>query len=148
MGIVISLEPHRIQKEWKEEKRLLQDLDAQEVKATAEKVFTPVFHRFEFSYSFLEEACMDLALEAFLSGGKFSRYVENRALPFTFQLQAAAAAGGIAEELYEFMQCWVEDDPGCYYKEMKEAVDSFIMYWWKRGLETGVRKQSTDFRKR
>ncbi|SFQ18973.1 DUF2521 family protein [Salibacterium halotolerans] len=148
MGIVISLEPHRIKKEWKEEKRLLQDLDVQEVKSTAEKVFTPVFHRFQFPYTFLEEACVDLALESFLSGGKYSRYVEGRALPFTFQVQAAAAVGEIAGELYEFMQCWVEDDPGCYLKEMKEAVDSFIVYWWKRGLETGVRRQPLDYRKR
>ncbi|MGY4691785.1 DUF2521 family protein [Salibacterium sp. K-3] len=145
MGVVISLEPHRIKKEWREEKRLLQDLQVQEIKETAEKVFIPVFDHFQFSYSFLEEACMDLALEAFLSGGKYSRYVEDRALPFKFQVQAAAAIGLIASELYEFMVCWVEEDPDDEQPVMKEAVESFITYWWKRGLEAGVRRKLLHF---
>ncbi|MFZ4454432.1 DUF2521 family protein [Salibacterium aidingense] len=145
MGVVISLEPHRIKREWEQEKKLLQDIQVQEVQATAKKVFIPVFEYFQFPYSFLEEACMDLALEAFLSGGKFSRYVEDRALPFKFQVQAAATIGLIAKELHEFIKSWVDEDPACDRAEMKEAVESFITYWWKRGLEAGTRRQLLRF---
>ncbi|RSL28937.1 DUF2521 family protein [Salibacterium salarium] len=141
MGIVISLEPHRIKKEWLEEKKLLQNVQVKEIQATAEKVFVPVFKYFNFPYSFLEEACMDLALEAFLSGGKFSRYVENGALVFKFQVQAALEIGRISKELHEFMKSWVDDDPACESPEVKEAVESYIAFWWKRGLEAGTKRQ-------
>lgn len=139
MGTVVSLEPHRLKKEWEEEKKLLQELRVEEIKSTAENIFVPVFNRFHFPYSFLEEACMDLALEAFLSGGKFSKYVENGELAFRFKMQAVLAISSITTELYEFMSGWVEE-PAAQRSDLKEIVECFVTYWWKRGLEAGTKR--------
>ncbi|SDI07779.1 Protein of unknown function [Alteribacillus persepolensis] len=139
MGIVVSLEPHRVKKEWQEEKKLLQYLRVEEIQVTAEKMFVPVFSQFHFPYSFLEEACLDMALEAFLSGGKFSRYVENGELEFRFKMQAVLAINKITTELHDFMSGWVEE-PAAKRSDLKDIVEVFITYWWKRGLQAGTQR--------
>ncbi|WP_240377753.1 DUF2521 family protein [Bacillus piscicola] len=140
MGVVVALEPHRIKREWEEEKKLLGEISVNDIQLTAKEIFTPVFTTFHFSYSFLEEACMDLALEAFLSGGKFSKFVENNSLPFRYKLRAVVIIGGIASELYTFISGWVEG-PQAGDEEIKGAVEEYITFWWKKGLEAGYRRK-------
>ncbi|MFB5664129.1 DUF2521 family protein [Alteribacillus sp. HJP-4] len=140
MGIVISMEPRRLKKEWEQEKKLLQNLKVSEMQQSAQKSFSHLFQRFHFPNSFLEEACLDMALDAFLDGGKHHRYMENGVLPFRFKLQAAFKIGNLAKELTSFMFDWVEDSSP-QRKLIQEAAEGFITDWWKKGLETGFKRQ-------
>ena len=145
MGTVVALEPHRMKKEWEEEKKLLKEINVQELQMSAKKIFVPVLDTFHFSYSFLEEACMDLALEAFLSGGKFSKYVEDNTLPFRYKIQAAVFIKNIANELYTFMSGWVEE-PTINEEQLRSAVEEFVTFWWHKGLEAGTKRRRLGFK--
>ncbi|MDA3130474.1 DUF2521 family protein [Aliibacillus thermotolerans] len=140
MGTVISLEPHRLRKQWEEEKRLLTSVPVEELKANAEMMFAPLFNNFVFCDSFLEEACLEFALEAFIAGGKCSKYEQNGEIPFRFKLHTVVEVSLLASELYTYMTHFSKSF-GATDEELKEAVEWYMTLWMEEGLQAGLQRK-------
>ncbi|GAK13793.1 DUF2521 family protein [Geomicrobium sp. JCM 19039] len=70
MGAVVSFQEEKRARDWETEKSLLHTLSMEDMVAATEKYLVPISRTFRFRHSFLEEVCMDLAIETFLYSGK------------------------------------------------------------------------------
>lgn len=140
MGTVISLEPHRRRKQWEEEKRLLSALPLEQLEASAEMMFAPLFNNFVFTDSFMEAACLEFGLEAFLTGGKSSKYERDGEIPFRFKLQTVVEVSLLASELYTYMSRYANTFRAKEH-ELKEAVEMFMSLWMEEGFQAGLQRK-------
>ena len=131
MGTVISLEPHRLRKQWEEEKRFLSALPLEQLEASAEMMFAPLFNNFVFT---------DSLMEAFIAGGKCSKYEQNGEIPFRFKLHTVVEVSLLASELYTYMTHFSKSF-GATDEELKEAVEWYMTLWMEEGLQAGLQRK-------
>ncbi|WP_157843073.1 DUF2521 family protein [Bacillus sp. FJAT-44742] len=133
---IVSLNERRRKKEWDFEKKILRTLSIKDIQSISETFFIPVFPNFHFQYSFMEDACVDLAIDSFLLGAKYSRLGVRGEDDISIKERANREVKFLVKELYNFMYGWVHD-PQAKEEKMFEAVDGFVVHWWEKGFETG-----------
>jgi len=142
VNVITSFSAKRREKEMKYEKKLLKDLSLNMLKKSVQQNF----YKWRIQGGFLmeegfEEACFDVAIEAFLLGGKFSKFGFHGGTYEEAKVRCQSDIYYLTETLYNFILYWEKIglssniDESIYY-----ACEQYIHYWWSEGYNKGIRR--------
>ncbi|QDI91472.1 DUF2521 family protein [Salicibibacter halophilus] len=135
MGSVVSFQEHKRLKDWEVEKKLLHTLSMEDMVYASEKHLIPACGDFQFRHSFLEEICMDVAIETFIFSAKRGMSMARTGK----QPDKAADEEQMkqrASELKTFMIDWIQDEH-MNRGQIANGAEAYVQHWWQVGFKTG-----------
>ncbi|GAK01102.1 DUF2521 family protein [Geomicrobium sp. JCM 19055] len=135
MGAVVSFQKEKRAREWEIEKSLLHTLSMDDLVRASEQFLVPINEKFRFRQSFLEEVCMDVAIETFLYAAKAgiseAKTKKKQADPNHLESRIT--------ELNLFISDWIQDD-SVDSRRVLEGASLYVSYWWNLGFQTGLQR--------
>jgi hypothetical protein len=133
-------EKHR-EKQIKYERSVLRDLS---IKSLKERVMQ-YFGSSRITSSFImnagvEEACYDVALEAYLLGAKFSKFGYYGESIEEARMRCYKEEKHIIDTLYNFFLYWGNGQEGVMSESLYYQCEQYINVWWREGFEKGQRR--------
>ncbi|MBB6451496.1 hypothetical protein HNR44_003507 [Geomicrobium halophilum] len=130
MGSVVSFQEHKRLKDWEVEKKLLHTLSMEDMVYASEKYLVPVCDSFQFRHSFLEEICMDVAIETFLTAAKKGM---SSAEPSSMDEDHLKQR---TNELEIFINDWIQEE-NLDRNKIASGAEAYVQHWWQTGFKTG-----------
>ncbi|PSL42598.1 uncharacterized protein DUF2521 [Salsuginibacillus halophilus] len=141
---VVSLAAHKQEKIEKQDERLIRAVSREEVENSAARHIAPVCASFHFRGSFLEEACLDLGVEAYLQGGRTGYRTGKRGKTGGVANQFQLTQEALQAELTVLLLSWVHRGT-LSAEELRRASRAYTREWWERGFETGRRHRCLKY---
>ncbi|SDJ08141.1 DUF2521 family protein [Natribacillus halophilus] len=136
MGSVVSFQEQKRLKDWEVEKKLLHTLSMEDMVYASEKYLIPACGSFQFRHSFLEEICMDVAIEAFITAAKRGLSVARTGKDKAINDDDEAQIRQRAHELEMFMSDWIQEEH-IDHRKIANGADAYVRHWWQVGFATG-----------
>lgn len=141
MNVITTLQDKQREKQVKYERSILRDLSVQMLKERVKQYFGTARIASSFIINTgIEEACYDVALEAYLLGAKFSKFgyygesmeqVRNRCF---FEEQH------LVDTLYNFLLYWGNCEEEFVEESLYYKCEQYVHVWWREGFEKGERR--------
>jgi hypothetical protein len=141
MSVVTTFEEKKREKQLKSERTLLRELSIRELKMSVLLHFGAV--RICISPwldESLEEACIDVAIEAFLTGGEMSRFAVQGENAELAKDRCKDEMNHYIETLYHFWLYWDFGQETLREESILNASEKFVAYWWDDGFKKGARR--------
>lgn len=141
MNVITTFKDKQREKQIKYERSVLKDLSINKLKERVKQYFgsSRIASSFVMNTG-IEEACYDVALEAYLLGAKFSKFgyygegieeVRNRCY---FEEKH------LIDTLYNFLLYWGNGEEGTMSESLYYMCEQYINVWWREGFEKGERR--------
>jgi hypothetical protein len=139
--VITTFKDKQREKQIKYERSVLKDLSINKLKERVKQYFgsSRIASSFVMNTG-IEEACYDVALEAYLLGAKFSKFgyygegieeVRNRCY---FEEKH------LIDTLYNFLLYWGNGEEGTMSESLYYMCEQYINVWWREGFEKGERR--------
>ncbi len=128
LGILTSFTAKKLEKQLTDERNALRDLSYREL---WQRMRT-YWQRYIIVSECIETICIGVAIEAYLIGAHYSRFIHYGESMETVRRRCIDEYMQLIYELYEHMKEYGED--------MYDACARYIDGWWKEGIEKGLRR--------
>lgn len=88
----------------------------------------------------IEEACYDVAIEAFLLGAKFSRFGYFGEPAEKVRLRCDKEERHLIDTLYNFFLFWGKGEEGTESEGLYYLCEQYVASWWSDGFNKGEKK--------
>jgi len=100
--------------------------------------FPSVFEHQKIGGSFVENACVDLAIDAYLLGAEFSRFGYYGESEVSVRRRCKDEFENQVNHLYDQLSGWfVKNSIDDNYLNL---CDEFILFWWENGFQEGGKR--------
>lgn len=141
MKVVTTFAEKKREKQITNERRLLRELSLGHLKksvllhfSTVRKCVNPWLE------DHLEEACFDVAIEAYLTGGEISRFTIYGETIDMAQNRCQDEILHYVDTLYHFWLYWDFGKETLKDDHLHSACERFVHFWWAEGFEKGKRR--------
>jgi hypothetical protein len=130
-------EKHR-EKQVKYERSVLRDLSIKVLKERVQQYFgsTRIASIFIMNTG-IEEACYDVALEAYLLGARFSKFGYHGENLEDVRMRCFKEEKHLTDTLYNFLLYWGNGDEGTMSESLYYLCEQYVNVWWREGFEKG-----------
>lgn len=140
MNVITSFKEKRLAKQIKFERQLLKELSIKKLKNNVDQFFG----KCELTANLLlnagiEEACYDVAIEAYILGGQFSRFGYYGETIEQIKLRCENEFYHFVETLYNFFLYWGAENNSVASDQLYDICEQFVDYWWLNGYDNGER---------
>lgn len=138
MNVITSLKDKRREKQIKYERSVLKDLSIKMLKERVQQYFgsTRIASSFIMNTG-IEEACYDVALEAYLLGAKFSKFGYHGENLEEVRTRCFKEEKHLIDTLYNFLLYWGNGDEGAMSESLYYLSEQYVHVWWREGYEKG-----------
>ncbi|MBP3038180.1 DUF2521 family protein [Bacillaceae bacterium Marseille-Q3522] len=137
MNVITTFSEKRREKQMKYEKTVLKDISVQILKEKTRSYFHSINL---FTHQGVEEACYDVAIEAFLLGANLSKFGYLGEKMETIRLRCQLEIDYIIDTLYHFLLfCGVEDEI-LNNEALPLICEQYVEEWWEEGFKKGERR--------
>lgn len=138
MNVITSLKDKRREKQIKYERSVLKDLSIKMLKERVQQYFgsTRIASSFIMNTG-IEEACYDVALEAYLLGAKFSKFGYHGENLEEVRTRCFKEEKHLIDTLYNFLLYWGIGDEGAMSESLYYLSEQYVHVWWREGYEKG-----------
>lgn len=141
MNVVTTFTEKRRDKQIKYERSLLRELSIQRLKASVQDCFgSSRLAQGLLMNSGIEEACFDVAIEAYLLGGRYSRFGYYGESPEMVRERSQDEEKHLIDTLYNFFLFWGQGDEGTASESLYYLCEHYVGIWWSTGFQTGEKK--------
>jgi hypothetical protein len=141
MNVITTLKDKRREKQVKYERTVLRDLSINMLKGRVQRLFGSTrFTQNLLMQSGIEEACYDVAIEAFLLGAKFSKFSYYGESIESVRARCATEEKHFVDTLYNFLLYWGSVDEGVYSESLYYLCEQYVHEWWLEGFHKGERR--------
>ncbi|MFD2445196.1 YbaK family protein [Bacillus sp. CGMCC 1.16607] len=141
MNVITTLKDKRRDKQIKYERTVLRDLSINMLKGRVQKFFGSTrFTQNLLLQSGIEEACYDVAIEAYLLGAKFSRFGHYGEAMESIRQRCATEEKHFIDTLYNFLTYLGSFDEGVYSESLYYLCEQYVGEWWLEGFKKGERR--------
>ncbi|MFK9094929.1 YbaK family protein [Bacillus salipaludis] len=142
MTVITTLKEKRREKQIKYERSVLKELSINTLKERVRQYFgsTKIASSFVMNTG-IEEACYDVALEAFLLGAKFSKFGYYGEDMEAVRLRCFKEEKHLIDTLYNFLLYWGNGEEGTMSESLYYLCEQYIHVWWREGYEKGQRRR-------
>lgn len=137
MNVDTTFAEKKRQKQLKFERKLLGDLSLN----TMRKSVLSSFGKLRIPDEGLEEACYDVAIEAYLNGACASRFYKYKESIERVQDRCRHELEHFADTLYHFWLYWDYSRENLSEADVMKASEAFVFLWWREGYQRGVQRQ-------
>ncbi len=88
----------------------------------------------------IEEACYDVALEAYLLGAKFSKFGYHGEDAEDVRRRCSREEKHLIDTLYNFLLYWGNGGEGAMSESLYYHCEQYVLVWWREGFEKGQRR--------
>lgn len=138
MNIITGLEERQREKQLKYERRILREISMVRLQERVREFFAE--DRIVYLSELLEEACFDVAVEAFLLGGNYSRFGYYGESEEEARQRSEAEEKHLIDTLYNFILYWGKiGDLDLYSEGLYYRCTAFVGIWWQEGFSAGTK---------
>lgn len=141
MNIITTLQDKQREKQIKYERSVLGDLSLNLLKERVKQYFGSTrISAIMIMNSGIEEACYDLALEAYLLGAKLSKFGYYGETIEEVRNRCFHEEKHLIDTLYNFLLYWGSEDEGKLSESLYYMCEQYVNVWWRDGFENGERR--------
>ncbi|MBU8908578.1 YbaK family protein [Desertibacillus haloalkaliphilus] len=139
MTVITTFAEKQRKKRWLFERKVLRELSLKEISEGVKEHFKYLFPTQYLRHPFLEDPCIDIAIDAYLLGAEFSRFgyygetmnqVRKRCFPDIHELISS---------LFELLQGWTYQ-ADFVADSLFVAVETYVYHWWEKGFSEGEKR--------
>lgn len=138
MNVITTFEDRRQKKQWNFERQVLRKLSLSTIRGYIHTHFPSVFEHQKTGGSFVEDACVDFAIDAYLLGAEFSRFGYFGESEVSVRRRCKEEYGEHVNHLYHQLSGYLfkndQDD------NFFNLCEGFILYWWEKGFHEGEKR--------
>ncbi len=140
MTVITTFKEKRREKQIKYERSVLRDLSINALKERVRQYFgsTRIASTLIMNTG-IEEACYDVALEAFLLGAKFSKFGYYGEDVEKVRMRCFREEKHLVDTLYNFFLYWGGEE-GTMSESLYYICEQYIHVWWSEGFDKGRRR--------
>ncbi len=139
--VVTSFTEKRREKQRKYERSLLREISVQNLKGRTKDCFgASRFTKGMLMDSGIEEACFDVAIEAYLLGGSYSRLGYYGESEEAAKERARKEERHLIDTLFNFFLFWGNGDEGLAGENLYYLCERYVDMWWRDGFKKGEKK--------
>lgn len=141
MNVITTLKEKQREKQINYERSVLRDLSINLLKERVKHFFGS--SRIASSMVMntgIEEACYDVALEAYLLGAKFSKFGYYGESLEDVQKRCYHEEKHLMDTLYNFLLYWGGEEEGAMSESLYYMCEQYVRVWWQEGYEKGQRR--------
>lgn len=141
MKVITSFKEKKREKQIKYERSVLKDLSTNLLKERVQHYFGS--NRIASSFimnSGIEEACYDVALEAYLLGAKLSKFGYYGENMDEVKKRCFHEEKHLIDTLYNFFLYWGGEEEGTLSESLYYMCEQYVSVWWREGYEKGERR--------
>ncbi|MBM4764889.1 YbaK family protein [Bacillus sp. B15-48] len=139
--VVTTFNEKRREKQIKYERSLLRELSIQRLKASVKNCFgSSHLATGLLMNSGIEEACFDVAIEAYLLGGRYSKFGYYGESIDDARERSKEEEKHLIDTLYNFFLFWGSGDEGMADESLYYLCEQYVWIWWNEGFNTGAKK--------
>lgn len=141
MTVITTFKEKRREKQIKYERSVLKELSINTLKERVRQYFgsTRITSNLIMN-SGIEEACYDVALEAYLLGAKFSKFGYYGEDMESVRTRCFHEEKHLVDTLYNFFLLWGNGDEGVMSESLYYLCEQYVHVWWREGFEKGQRR--------
>lgn len=138
MNIIMTLEDRRRKKQWNFERKVLRKLSLSTIRDNIHMHFPSIFERQKIGGSFVEDVCVDFAIDAYLLGAEYSRFGYYGESEVLVRRRCKPMYETHVNQLHLQLSGWLytndEDEL------LLKLCEAFILYWWEKGFQEGEKR--------
>ncbi|WP_379971421.1 DUF2521 family protein [Ectobacillus sp. sgz5001026] len=134
MTVITTFNKRQNEKQLTFERRLLRDLSLSIIRKRVRISFFPHIPR----YHAFEEYCMEVAIEAYLLGGRYSKFGYKGESLLDVKLRSAYDEQCLADSLFDFLM--IVPNEISEQEALYDLCQAYISSWWKEGFDKGERR--------
>lgn len=141
MNVITTFKEKRRDKQIKYERSVLKELSVKTLKERVQQYFgsSNIASSFIMNTG-IEEACYDVALEAYLLGAKFSKFGYYGESLEEARKRCYREEKHLIDTLYNFLLYWGSGSEGAMSESLYYSCEAYIDVWWREGFEKGQRR--------
>ncbi|WNF36987.1 DUF2521 family protein [Bacillaceae bacterium IKA-2] len=138
MNVITTFEERRRKKQWNFERKVLRKLSLSTIRDNVHSHFPSVFEHQKNGESFIEDICVDFAIDAYLLGAEFSRFGYYGESELLVRRRCKDMYGNHVSHLYRQLSGWLYTNDEDEF--LLKLCESFILYWWEKGFQEGEKR--------
>ncbi|WMJ16054.1 YbaK family protein [Geobacillus proteiniphilus] len=146
MAVITSLAEKRQEKQLRYERNMLRELSLEKLRNKALEHFVPFYTAYRIFPSVVEEGCIDLAIEAYLLGARYSRFGYYGEPADSVRCRCAQEEKYLIDTLFDFLCFWGNIDDDFLSQLLYDACEQYIANWWTEGFERGKKRRRLKLR--
>jgi hypothetical protein len=141
VNVITTFRDKQREKQIKYERSVLKDISLNKLKERVKQYFgsSRIASSFIMNTG-IEEACYDVALEAFLLGAKFSKFGYYGESIDDTRKRCDFEERHLIDTLYNFLLYWGNGEEGTESESLYYMCEQYIHVWWREGFEKGERR--------
>ena len=141
MNVITTFKEKRKEKQIKYERKMLRELSLEELKKNVVDSFSSFFRMDSILGSAIEEGCIDVAIESYLLGAKYSKFGYYGESVEEVRMRCYRFEKNLIDALYEFICYWGHiGDQGFVNESLYYACEHYVTYWWTEGFQKGEKR--------
>jgi hypothetical protein len=141
VNVITTFKDKQREKQIKYERSVLKDLSINKLKERVKHYFgsSRIASSFIMNTG-IEEACYDVALEAYLLGAKFSKFGYYGEGIEEVRERCYFEEKHLIDTLYNFFLYWGNGEEGTASESLYYMCEQYVHVWWREGFEKGERR--------
>ncbi|MFS0865663.1 YbaK family protein [Fredinandcohnia sp. 179-A 10B2 NHS] len=141
MNVITTFKEKRKEKQITYERKMLRELSLEGLKKNVSETFGSYFRMGTMLGSAIEEGCLDVAIEAYLLGAKYSRFSYYGESLEDVKKRCYQYEKNLIDALYEFICYWGHiGDHGFVNESLYYSCEHYVTYWWMEGFQKGEKR--------
>lgn len=141
MNVITTFKEKRREKQITYERKMLRELSLEGLKKNVTDTFGSFFRVGSMLGSAIEEGCIDVAIEAYLLGAKYSRFAYFGESVEEVRRRCYQYEKNLIDALYEFVCYWGHiGEHGFVNESLYYACEHYVTYWWMEGFNKGEKR--------
>jgi hypothetical protein len=140
MNVITSFKEKKREKQVTYERKMLRELSLEGLKNNVNNHFGSYF-KAETSFSkAIEEGCIDVAIESYLLGARFSKFGYFGESEEAVKTRCYSEQKYLADTLFEFLSYWGQIGDDFANESLYYNCDHYVEYWWLEGFSKGEKR--------
>ncbi|MEH7124733.1 YbaK family protein [Bacillus sp. JJ1532] len=141
MNVITTFVEKKREKQIKYEKSVLREISIKALKEKVQQHFgSSRFMNGLLMNNGIEEACYDVAIEAYLLGAHFSRFGYYGESAEDVRFRCRQEEKHLVDTLYHFLLYWGHGEEGVLSESLYYLCEQYVLYWWMEGFDKGEKR--------
>jgi hypothetical protein len=141
MNVITTFKEKKREKQIKYERRMLRELTLEGLKGNVRDLFGDYFKEGTVFSAPIEEGCLDIAIEAYLLGARYSRFGYYGESVDEVRARCYHDEKYLIDTLFEFLGYWGQiGDHGFINESLYYTCEQYVSNWWFEGFYKGEKR--------